>query len=86
MSCEPRENHEEFHGEYPIFPIKYIQPALVLCPRLFWDDCREPYFSLFLGDPYSVDSTLWPSTMLRWLNLMVVKRLRVIVDPPRGIG
>ena len=21
-----------------------LRPALVLCPQLFWDDCREPYF------------------------------------------
>ena len=22
----------------------YIWPALVLCPKFFWNDCREPHF------------------------------------------
>ena len=41
-----------------------LQPALVLYPKLFQDDCRETHF---FGDLYS---TLWPSTMLRCYNLM----------------
>jgi hypothetical protein len=39
--------------------------------------------NLIFADPYS---TLWPSTMLRWLNFMSLTRLRVIVDPLQGIG
>ena len=41
------------------FYTQLLRPALVLCPKLFWD-----VGNLIFGDLYS---TLWPSTMLRWL-------------------
>ena len=41
---------------------EYLRPALVLCPKLFRDDCREPHFWWPLQ--YSV------AFMLRCYNLM----------------
>ena len=34
----------KFMVNIPRFLFNYIRPALVLCPKLIWDDCREPHF------------------------------------------